>query len=100
VKSWRKTRVYFIAQSRSQSLFTSYLAHFATGELEKISEGMYGMYPMSVNASDEQFILAEQFGLGDTPSFIAPAALTKGRSTFMVSRCRTAGRPGGQTNGH
>ena len=66
--------VYFMAQSRTQSLFTSYLANLATGELEKISEGMYGMYPMGVNETDDQFILAEQFGLGDSVLYRASRA--------------------------
>jgi pimeloyl-ACP methyl ester carboxylesterase len=69
-----RNSVYFIAQSRQESLFTSYLANLATRELEKISEGKFGMVPMSANASDEQFILAEQFGMGDTVLYRASRA--------------------------
>lgn len=69
-----RNSVYLIAQSRSESLFTSYLADIATGELEKISEGMFGMFPMGVNESNDQFILAEQFGIGDTVLYRANRA--------------------------
>ena len=61
-----RNTAYFIAQSRTESPFTSYLANLATGELEKISAGMYGMFPMGANESDDQFILGEQFGMGDS----------------------------------
>lgn len=66
--------VYFIAQSRSESLFTSYLADLATGELEKISEGMFGMFPMGINESNDEYILAEEFGIGDTVLYRANRA--------------------------
>lgn len=69
-----RNSVYFIAQSRSESLFTSYLANLATGELEKIGEGRFGMFPMGASRDDEQFILAEQFGMGDSVLYRASRA--------------------------
>jgi pimeloyl-ACP methyl ester carboxylesterase len=66
--------VYFIAQSRRESLFTSYLANLATGQLEKISEGRFGMTPMGASEDNEQFILAEHFGIGDSVLYRASRA--------------------------
>ncbi|MBK8988747.1 MAG: S9 family peptidase [Chloroflexi bacterium] len=77
--------VYFIAQSRSESLFTSYLADMSTGELEKISEGTYGMFPMGINESNDQFILAEQFGMGDPVLYHASRADKTPRHFYGVT---------------
>ncbi len=77
--------VYFIAQSRSESLFTSYLANLATGELDKIGEGMFGMYPMGVNESNDEYILAEQFGIGDAVLYRASRADKTPRHFYGVT---------------
>ncbi|MCP4416670.1 MAG: S9 family peptidase [Chloroflexi bacterium] len=60
-----KNVIYLIAQSRTESLFKSYLANMASGELTKISEGRFGMIPQGSNKTHDKFVLANQFGVGD-----------------------------------
>ena len=58
--------VYFLVQSRSEPLITSYLAKVASGELVKVSESMYGRIPEAHNENHDHFILVESYGAGDT----------------------------------
>ncbi len=58
--------IYFISQSRTESLFKSYRAHLDTGELVQISEGQYGMLPQGISKQHNQYIFAEQFAVGDS----------------------------------
>jgi pimeloyl-ACP methyl ester carboxylesterase len=80
-----KNHVYFLTQSRSEALFTTYLANLETAELEKISQGMYGMFPMGINQADNQFILADQFGMGDTVLYRASMADKTPRHFYGVT---------------
>ncbi len=93
--------VYFLAQSRSEALFTTYLAHLETDKLERISQGMYGMFPMGVNQTDDQYILAEQFGMGDTVLYRASRADKTPRHFYGVTlEQRQAGQPAEPTGIH
>ncbi len=58
--------IYLIAQSRSEALFTSYLAHLETAELTKLGEGKYGAYPAANNENHDKFVIMEQYGMGDS----------------------------------
>jgi esterase/lipase len=60
-----KNIILLIAQSRTESLFKSYLADLAAGELTKISKGRFGMIPQGSNKTHDKFVLTEQFGIGD-----------------------------------
>jgi pimeloyl-ACP methyl ester carboxylesterase len=80
-----QNRVYFLTQSRSEPLFTTYLADLETAELEKISQGMYGMFPMGINQADNQFLLADQFGMGDTVLYRASLADKTPRHFYGVT---------------
>jgi pimeloyl-ACP methyl ester carboxylesterase len=89
-----QNRVYFLTQSRSEPLFTTYLADLETAELEKISQGMYGMFPMGINEADDQFLLADQFGMGDTVLYRASRAHKTPRHFYGVTlEQRQAGEP-------
>ncbi|MCA9925607.1 MAG: S9 family peptidase [Anaerolineales bacterium] len=57
--------IYLISQSRTESLFTSYRANLAAGELTQISQGRYGMIPQGISKQHNHYIFAEQFGIGD-----------------------------------
>lgn len=61
--------IFFIAQSRSESLFRSYLANLETGELTKLNESQFGGTPDGSNEDKTKFILAEGYGAGDTVLF-------------------------------
>ncbi len=57
--------IYFLGQSRSQQLIVSWRANLETMTLTKISEGMFGMFPDGRSDNHSQYILLEQFGMGD-----------------------------------
>lgn len=57
--------VHLVAQSRTESLFKSYRANLASGELTKLSAGRFGMFPQAVNDDNDRYVLAEQLGVGD-----------------------------------
>jgi pimeloyl-ACP methyl ester carboxylesterase len=59
----------FIAQSRTESVFRSYLANMATAELTLLNESMYGGIPAGSNESYTRFVLAEGYGAGDVVLF-------------------------------
>ena len=59
-------QIIFIVQSRTESMFRSYLANLETGEVTQLSQSPYGMIPQGVNDSYDHFIFGEQFGVGDS----------------------------------
>lgn len=61
--------IFFIVESRTESIFRSYLANMATGELTKLNESMYGGMPAGGNEDFTRFILAEGYGAGDIVLF-------------------------------
>lgn len=61
--------VFFIAQSRTESMFRSYLADVATGELTMLNESMFGGMPSGGNEAYNKFILTEGYGAGDVVLF-------------------------------
>lgn len=61
--------ILFIAQSRSESMFRSYMADLGTGECTKLNESMYGGMPAGNNKDFTRFILAEGYGAGDVVLF-------------------------------
>ena len=61
--------VFFIVQSRTESLFSSYLANLETGELTKLNESQFGGLPDGTNENKTQFILADGYGAGDNVLF-------------------------------
>lgn len=73
--------IFLTVQSRTESIFHSYLADLATGELSKLSESMYGGVPVSSNKAYNSFVLVESYGMGDivlfryAPGDEAPTAL-------------------------
>ncbi len=62
-------RICFIAQSRTESIFRTYLADLGSGEVTKLYEGVYGGIPVGNNKSYTNFILAEGYGAGDIVLF-------------------------------
>jgi pimeloyl-ACP methyl ester carboxylesterase len=58
-----------VAQSRSESLFRSYLANLETGELTKLNESQFGGTPNGSNKDKTKFILGEGYGAGDSVLF-------------------------------
>ena len=65
-----KNIIYFISQSRTEALFKSYRAHLDTNELVQLSEGRYGMIPQGISKHHDQYVFAEQFGMGDTVLYL------------------------------
>ncbi|MCP4362858.1 MAG: S9 family peptidase [Chloroflexi bacterium] len=61
--------IYFIVQSRTESIFYTYLADMAAGELRKLNESMYGGTPSGNNDAYTRFVLAEGYGAGDVVLF-------------------------------
>jgi pimeloyl-ACP methyl ester carboxylesterase len=61
-----KNLIYYISQSRTEALYTSYRAQLDTGELFKIGSGMYGMFPAAINQDHNYYVFGEQFGMGDS----------------------------------
>ncbi|WP_420632206.1 S9 family peptidase [Candidatus Leptofilum sp.] len=59
----------FTAQSRTESLFRSYLANLETGELIKLNESKFGGTPDGSNEDKTKFILGEGYGAGDSVLF-------------------------------
>jgi hypothetical protein len=95
-----QNRVYFLTQSRSEALFTTYLANLETAELEKISQGMYGMFPMGINQADDQFILADQFGMGDVGTVPGQPCRQNAAPLLRRHPGTAAGGPAGRTHRH
>jgi dipeptidyl aminopeptidase/acylaminoacyl peptidase len=60
-----KNIVYFIAQSRTESKFTTYRADLSSEKLTQISEGRFGMTPQGIAKDHSDYILGEQLGAGD-----------------------------------
>ncbi|WP_420643967.1 prolyl oligopeptidase family serine peptidase [Candidatus Leptofilum sp.] len=60
-----RNNCYFIAQSRTESIFRSYLANLETGELIKLNESQFGGTPNGSNKDKTKFILGEGYGVGD-----------------------------------
>ncbi len=63
-------QLFLIAQSQSEPLVKSYLANLESGDIVQISEGMYGMIPQGTTKKYDKFVLAEQFGIGDSVLYI------------------------------
>lgn len=61
--------IFLIAQSRTESIFRSYLANLATGELIKLNESQFGGLPDGANKDKTKFILSEGYGAGDNVYF-------------------------------
>lgn len=61
--------IFFIAQSRTESIIRSYLADLGTGACTKLNESMYGGMPTGNNAAFTRFIMAEGYGAGDVVLF-------------------------------
>jgi pimeloyl-ACP methyl ester carboxylesterase len=61
--------IYFIAQARQESVFRSYVANLASGELTLIHAATYGGFPAGRSESHDQFILLEGYGPGDNVLF-------------------------------
>lgn len=57
--------VFLIDQSRTESIFTSWLANLETGELIKLNQSQFGGVPDGFNEARDKFILMEQYGVGD-----------------------------------
>lgn len=57
--------LFLTVESRTESLYTTYLADLKTGTIEQVSSGRYGMYPQGTNEARDKFVLAEGFGPGD-----------------------------------
>ena len=60
-----RNNLIFVAQSRTESLFRSYVANLETGELIKLSESQFGGTPDGSNEAKTKFILGEGYGVGD-----------------------------------
>ncbi len=60
-----KNIVAFVVQSRTESLFTSYLVNLETRELTEISNGRFQNIPQGINKTYDKYVLSEQFGTGD-----------------------------------
>lgn len=65
----QRNLLFLVLQSRSESIFRSYLANLGTGELTKLNESMYGGMPSGNNAAFTHFILGEGYGAGDIVLF-------------------------------
>ena len=61
--------IFFIAESRTESCFRSYLANLQTEELTKLNESQFGGMPDGSNEDKTKFILAEGYGAGDNVYF-------------------------------
>lgn len=61
--------IFLVLESRKESIFRSYLANLATGELTKLNESMYGGMPGGRNEAFTRFILGEGYGAGDVVLF-------------------------------
>ncbi|MCA9957764.1 MAG: S9 family peptidase [Anaerolineales bacterium] len=57
--------IYLLAQSRSEAIFRSYQVNLETGELINLGEGMYGPLPAATNETHDEFIMLDQYGMGD-----------------------------------
>ncbi|MEZ4589713.1 MAG: prolyl oligopeptidase family serine peptidase [Chloroflexota bacterium] len=64
-----RNNLILVAQSRSQSLFRSYLANLETGQLTKLNESQFGGMPNGSNKDKTKFILGEGYGAGDNVLF-------------------------------
>jgi pimeloyl-ACP methyl ester carboxylesterase len=60
-----RNNLILVAQSRTESLFRSYLANLETGELIKLNESQFGGTPDGSNADKTKFILSQGYGAGD-----------------------------------
>ena len=61
--------IFFIAESRTESIFRSYLANLETGELTKLNQSQFGGMPDGNNEDETKFILIEGYGAGDQVMF-------------------------------
>ena len=62
--------LYLTAESRKESLRTTYQCNLATGEFTPIYESKYGGYPAGVNANHSKVVLAEGYTMGDIVLFL------------------------------
>ncbi|MCB9007739.1 MAG: hypothetical protein H6656_10300 [Ardenticatenaceae bacterium] len=62
-------KIFLISQSRTESIFHTYLADLTTGELTLIYATQFGGFPAGVNKDYSQFVLAEGYGAGDIVLF-------------------------------
>lgn len=63
--------VFFIDQSRTESLFITWLANLETGELTKLNQSQFGGYPDGFNEARDKFVFLEQYGVGDNVLYIS-----------------------------
>ncbi|MCA9973424.1 MAG: S9 family peptidase, partial [Anaerolineales bacterium] len=61
--------IFLIASAHDDPNYRSYLADVGTGELTLFGEGVYGPYPSANNQDYTEFILSEQYGMGDGAYF-------------------------------
>ncbi|VAW42147.1 Acylamino-acid-releasing enzyme [hydrothermal vent metagenome] len=64
-----RNNIIFVAQSRTESLFISYLATLETNELIKLNASQFGGTPDGSNKKKTEFILLEGYGAGDNVLF-------------------------------
>lgn len=57
--------VYFVAESRQESLARAYRTNLATGEITQLSESRYGGWPAGRNESHDRTLITEAYGAGD-----------------------------------
>ncbi len=57
--------VYFLVESKTESLHSSYRADVAAGTLTKLAEGKYGAFPVGTNEEHTKTLLMDAYGIGD-----------------------------------
>jgi pimeloyl-ACP methyl ester carboxylesterase len=57
--------VYFVAESRQESLSRAYRANLATGEITQLSQSRYGGWPAGRNEQHTRTLIIEAYGAGD-----------------------------------
>ena len=57
--------VYLLGESRTQALWTLYRADLASMTLTRLSESVYGGFPLAVNPTHTQLVLVDAYGAAD-----------------------------------
>lgn len=59
-----------LAQSREESLSSTYLCHVDTGEVEEIYASQFGAFPVAINDDYTRMVLVERYIAGDTVAYL------------------------------
>jgi dipeptidyl aminopeptidase/acylaminoacyl peptidase len=73
----KKNVVYLAADRRDIALIETYRGDLKTGELVKMAESPWGMYPLAHNRNHSRALLLEQYLTGDDVLFLAKGGATE-----------------------